>query len=304
MTTESQGLAQVLSHAMSRPTSRPTSRQLGHAISRRKLIACGFAASWSTCADAAGAVDSVFAEELTWTEFRDRVATGSTTLLVPIGGTEQNGPHMVLGKHNVRVRLLAGLIAKSLGAALVAPVMAYVPEGGIDPPVAHMRYAGTVSISEAEFEAVLESTARSYKRHGLRDIVLLGDHGGYQRQLQRVADKLNREWRNPASAADCRVHALSEYYQASSRGHAQLLAARGFSAAEIGTHAGLADTALTLALDPTLVRSEAQGRVGKPGSRDGVSGDPSKASAQLGQLGVEHIVAASVAAIRARVSAR
>ena len=67
-------------------------------------------------------------EDLTWTELRDRISAGATTILVPIGGTEQNGPHMVLGKHNVRVRVLAEKIAAMLGNALVAPVIAYTPE--------------------------------------------------------------------------------------------------------------------------------------------------------------------------------
>src|ERR1043165_9175445 len=73
---------------------------------------------------------SVFLEELTWTEVRDQVKAGTTTIIVPLGGTEQNGPAMVLGKHNVRVKLLSAKIAAGLGHALVAPVNAYVPEGG------------------------------------------------------------------------------------------------------------------------------------------------------------------------------
>src|SRR2546427_13064417 len=50
---------------------------------------------------------SVFIEDLTWTELRDLIAAGTTTVTIPIGGTEQNGPHMALGRHNVRVRLPA-----------------------------------------------------------------------------------------------------------------------------------------------------------------------------------------------------
>ena len=43
--------------------------------------------------------NSVFLEELTWMEVRDAIAAGKTTVIIPTGGTEQNGPHMVLGKH-------------------------------------------------------------------------------------------------------------------------------------------------------------------------------------------------------------
>src|SRR6185436_6753946 len=91
---------------------------------------------------------TVFIEELTWTELREQVQAGSTTIVVPIGGTEQNGPAMVLGKHNVRVKALAARIAAGVGHTLVAPVIAYVPEGNVHPPTAHMRFPGTITIPE------------------------------------------------------------------------------------------------------------------------------------------------------------
>src|SRR4051812_42144335 len=75
--------------------------------------------------------DTVFLERLTWDEVRDLLAAGKTTVIVPTGGTEQNGPHMAIGKHNVRVAANAEAIARRLSNALVAPVMAYVPEGAI-----------------------------------------------------------------------------------------------------------------------------------------------------------------------------
>jgi hypothetical protein len=62
-------------------------------------------------AAAAQDAKSVFLEELTWTELRDEVRAGRTTVIVPVGGTEQSGPHMVLGKHNARARALAARIA-------------------------------------------------------------------------------------------------------------------------------------------------------------------------------------------------
>src|SRR6266436_9098101 len=94
----------------------------------------------------AHAAETVFLEELTWTELRDQIRSGKTTIIVPIGGTEQNGPHMVLGKHNVRVKVLAEKIARALNNALVAPVIAYVPEGSVNPPSAHMRFPGTITV--------------------------------------------------------------------------------------------------------------------------------------------------------------
>ena len=93
----------------------------------------------------------MFLEELTWMEARDAIAGGKTTVIIPTGGTEQNGPHMALGKHNYLVKYKAGAIAKQLGNALVAPVVAYVPEGDIDPPTGHMRFTGTITTPQDVF---------------------------------------------------------------------------------------------------------------------------------------------------------
>ena len=265
---------------------------------RAGLLLCFLAIFLGAQPARAAAPHSNYIEELTWTELRDRVGAGATTVLVPIGGTEQNGPHMVLGKHNVRVRALAGAIAKGLGTALVAPVIAYVPEGSIHPPTAHMRLAGTLSIPDATFEALLEATARSFKQHGFRDVVFLGDHGGYQKNEEKVAAKLNREWsRDPA----CRVHALLDYYKVTQTAYVAALKAKGYGDDQIGQHAGLADTSLALAVDKNLVRSEQLASPIGLTRQDGVYGDPRKASAELGQLGVEQIVRTSVAAIQSRV---
>jgi creatinine amidohydrolase len=236
----------------------------------RAFAALGSLALALLCAPLQAAADSVDLEALTWPELRQRVAAGTTIVLVPIGGTEQNGPHMALGKHNLRVRLLAERIARELGNALVAPVVAYVPEGRIDPPTEHMRWPGTISVPAPAFEATLEATARSLQRAGLRDVFLLGDHGGYRASLERVAARVPR------------VFALPEYYRA----------------ARIGEHAGLDDTSLTLALDPTLVRLPlAQARA--PGAAgDGAAGDPRAASALRGAPIAARIVEQSVTAIR------
>src|SRR3984957_18742671 len=176
---------------------------------------------------------SVFLEDLTWTELRDEIGAGKTTIIIPIGGTEQSGPAVALGKHNRRVRLLCERIAISLGNAVVAPVIAYVPEGNLSPPSGHMRFPGTISVPEAAFETILESAARSFKLHGFKDIVFLGDHGGYQANEKNVANKLNREW----ASSNVRAHAMTQYYDAAEIGFAQILKDHGFTASEIGTHA-------------------------------------------------------------------
>lgn len=123
----------------------------------------------------------------------------------------------------MRARYLAGRIAAKLGDALVAPVIAYVPEGGIDPPTQHMKHPGTITIPEDVFEKTLESAARSLKRHGFTTVVLLGDHGGYARSLANVAARVKG------------VLVPAAYYREME-------------------HAGREDTAATLGVDPRMVR--------------------------------------------------
>lgn len=253
-----------------------------------RAIACVllFAAPLFARADAP---PSVFLEDLTSPELAARVRAGATTVIVPIGGTEQSGAHMALGKHNVRVRILSERVARELGNALVAPVIAYVPEGGVDPPSGHMRYPGTITTPPDVFRAVLESAARSLKLAGFRDVVFLGDHGDYQKDVTAAVAKVNNAW----AATPARAHAIAEYYRAATTEYSEALKKQGFTDGEIGQHAGLADTALMLAVDPKVVRTD---RLQKSA---GVTGDPARATPQLGQGAADAIVVKTVAAIRA-----
>ena len=63
-------------------------------------------------------------------------------------------------------------------------------------------------MESATFEALLTDICRSYKAHGFVDIILLGDSGGNQPGMERVAAALNRRW----SGEKTRVHFLREYY--------------------------------------------------------------------------------------------
>ncbi len=237
---------------------------------------------------------TVFIEDKTWTELRDEITAGSATIIVPIGGTEQNGPAMALGKHNFRVKFLAEKIATKLGNTMVAPTIAYVPEGNIDPPEAHMKFPGTISISDKTFVDLLTSAARSFKHAGFKTIVLIGDHGSYQNDLSIVADKLNAEWKGSA-----RVFADRDYYNISQHQYVDALKANGAKDSEIGTHAALADTSLMLAVDPTKIRQDKIAQGPKLGASDGVyNGDPKNASAKFGQLGIDLIIDGTVEAIK------
>jgi len=241
---------------------------------------------------ARAAPPTVQLEDLTWIEVRDALQSGTTTIIIPAGGTEQNGPHMALGKHNARVRALAGYIAGELGDTLVAPVLAYVPEGSVSPPGGHMRFPGTISISEAAFKSTLEGAARSLRQAGFMHVVLLGDSGDYQNLMRDVARGLNREW----TGSVARAHFIDVYYLTAQTAYLQALRAKGLSDSQIGRHAGVADTSLLLAVEPRMVRSDRLREPAAPGS--GSQGDSAASSAAFGRLGVDLIVTQTVAAIR------
>jgi creatinine amidohydrolase/Fe(II)-dependent formamide hydrolase-like protein len=245
----------------------------------------------------AQAPDTVFLEDMTWMEVRDAIAAGKTTVIIPTGGTEQNGPHMVLGKHNYLVKYKAGEVAKRLGNALVAPVMAYVPEGEVSPPTGHMRFAGTITTPQDVFAKVLEYAARSFKQHGFTDIALMGDSGGNQAGQKIVADALNKEW----VATGVRVHHLTDYYPG--RGD-DYVVSQGVSAADVGSHAGTHDTSSLMYLNPSMLRFDKMGP-GKAGDGQGHVGNPAKATALFGKRILEMQIEDAANQIqRLRVSSR
>ena len=231
--------------------------------------------------------DTVFLEELTWTEVRDALAAGTRNIIIPTAGTEQNGPHVVLGKHKFRMNAGADRIARKLGNTLVAPIVTFVPEGDIDPPSGHMRYPGTITTPEPIYRGILEYTARSLKAHGFINIILIGDSGGNQEGMKAVAEMLNEEWRD----VEARVLFVSDWY--TSTAFREWLKDRGFTENEIGRHAGLSDTASLMAVAPQHVRVDKM-IDGQAKDVDGVSGDPSKASIELGNVGMDFLVDAAL----------
>lgn len=235
------------------------------------------------------APDTVFIDELTWEETRDALKAGKTTAIVPIGGTEKNGYHMVLGKHNYVVAHAANLMARRLGNALVAPVIQYVPEGDPD-----RQNPGAISLPSPAYDQLLDAAARSLKAHGFTDILFIGDSGGNQAGMIAVARALNEEWKD----AGAKVYALTDYYEVG-RDHyrAWMLAAFGYDDTIVGSHAGISDTSQMLHVHPAGIRKDRITPWGGP-KDSGVTGDPTRATAEIGRMGIEFKVNAGLAQYR------
>lgn len=262
-------------------------------MSFRQLLAAS--ALVAAAAGPAFAQDSVYIEELTWTEIRDAIKAGKTTVILPTGGTEQNGPHMVMGKHNFIIHYTAGEIARKLGNALVGPVVAFVPEGNLDPPSGHMRFPGAITLPEEHYRKLLEFTARSFKVNGFKDIVMIGDSGGNQKGMAAVAEMLNKEW----AGSGVRIHFIPEYYN--SGRFAEYLMKQGFTKEQIGSHAGITDTSQLWFVNPKMIRPDKRANMGGfEGS--GVTGDPTKASVELGKIGVQYKIDVTLEALKKSMS--
>ena len=219
----------------------------------------------------------VFIDELTWTEIRDRMQAGTRSVIIGTAGQEQKGPHMVDGEHKWVLTHTTERIARTLGDALVAPILTYVPEGSWDAPLrGHMAKPGSITLPEDRFVELLVHAARSLKNGGFTQIIYIGDSGGNQRGMQKAAEQLNAEWGGSARALF-----IGDYYTKAGEDMRVMLRGRGYTDEDIGSHAGMLDTSELLYVNPKLVRTERFARNG--GAPDsGVNGDPTKASAELG----------------------
>lgn len=237
---------------------------------------------------------SLWTEELTTGEIQDRVKAGHTTILIATGGVEDNGPYTVTGKHNYVLQLVLPYIAKQIGNTLIAPIVKFVPEGAIDPkPTSHMLHAGTITVEQATFEALLTDICRSYKVHGFKDIILIGESGGNLTGMEHVAKALNAKWRNTQT----RVHYLPEYYNEDPWSYA-FLKSKGIvqidqkppkgeskdrpTHTRNGIHDDVYYEAQMAAIDPELIRATARAKSNQL-SLHGVNLAPVEKTAELGR---------------------
>ena len=255
-------------------------------------VVCTACLAFATMAGAAP--PSVFIEDLTWPEVRDAIAAGATTAIYYAGSTEQNGPHLATGKHNFIARHVACLIATKLGNALVYPVMPFAPTGDAAIKSGHMRFPGSVSITDETYAAVARDVAASARAAGFKHVVLMGDHGGGQTALEVVATALDGEWGGQGT----HVHYIPDVYFGAERRVADHLKTRGMP---VGAHAGIPDTSELMSID-NAGRWVRRDRLQAGDAYNGVDGDPRQASAELGRLFIGFKVEAAVAQIRKRVA--
>lgn len=201
-----------------------------------------------------GGVDTVFMEEMTAGEVAEAIRSGKTTVIIPSGGLEQNGTHLVTGKHNYVVRQMAEAIARKLGDTLVTATVKFVPQGAHNPPSDQMRYPGTISLSPDTYEAVLTDIAQSLKAHGFKEIIFIGDSGGGQQEsMTSVADALGGLW----AESGVRVLHLPEFYAKDKNAGEYLVKELDIKQEPItNLHTDYRYEAVMAVVDPTTIRAE------------------------------------------------
>jgi creatinine amidohydrolase len=235
-------------------------------------------------AEAAPVVDI---ELLTWPELYKAIhEQGKTTAIIFDGGTEQRGPQGVTGAHNFIAHATADAIARKLGNALVAPTIPYSVNK------ASANLPGTIGISGPVFAELNEQVAEQLIVNGFKNVVLIGDHGGGQKEIKDVAAKLDAKYAGQGIRI---VYSDGPYTKANDAFFAWL-AANGYPAS---THAGIPDTSEMLYLEgsqnwirkdllPTAL-GDAPRKPGEPADpnvkriNNGISGDARRSSYELGK---------------------
>jgi creatinine amidohydrolase/Fe(II)-dependent formamide hydrolase-like protein len=171
----------------------------------------------------------------------------------------------------------------------------FVPEGDIDPPTGHMKYPGSISLTEETYERLLTDICASFRAHHFENIVLIGDSGGNQVGMKNVAGRLNKAWAGMAT----RVHFISEYYDYP--GVEKWLEKQGIKQIDEGLHDDFAITAQMMAVDPTTVRMRQRIAAGKF-SINGVQLAPAEKTIEWGKRISEYRAEQTVKAIKESVS--
>lgn len=233
--------------------------------------------------------------EMTWSQVAHAVGAGSTTVILPLGATEQHGPHLPLGTDTFRATALAARFADALPEALVAPAL---PFGCSDE---HSGFPGLIGLDHTTLASVIVDCARRMAAWGMRRLILLSAHGGNDQALALAIQQLAYE------LPDLQVWAtagMQPQPMALPSALLDIARADGIAPEAVGLHAGEWETSEMLYLRPDLVQMEraAPGYTGDmaailpelqasglhPVTPNGILGDPRGA---MGERGERYLVA-------------
>ncbi len=241
-------------------------------------------------------------EMMTWPELKKAIREqGKTTALVYNGGTEQRGPQNVNGGHTLMGHATVVAIAEKLGDAIAAPVMPFSVNN------ANAEIPGTIGLTGPVFASVNEQVAEQLIKNGFKAVVLMGDHGGGQKELGEVAKKLDEKY----APQGIRVVFCDDVYQKANGDFDKWLEANHYP---VSSHAGIPDTSEMLYLGgdkgwvrKDLIATALGDPMRKPGEakdpnakrvNNGIQGDAGPSTVELGKRIFDMKVEYAVAQIR------
>ena len=240
------------------------------------------------------AMDTVWMEAMTYMEIRDAIRAGKTTVLVMAGGPEEFGPYVVTGQHQYNMKQDGEIIARKLGNALVAPLVA-LNASNRAPETNSRLLPGTFHVRKEVFKGVLEDVSGSLKQHGFKDIVFLSDHGSNGTPMEEVSEALKAKW-----AGQPAVHHVTEYRGQHVIIDETLLPSLGIHEESEGIHDSFRVEALLMAANPDLVRFKQRVAAGKTTvNRNSIL--PAEKTIEIGKKIIELKTDNTVAAIRKAV---
>ena len=191
---------------------------------------------------------TAFMAEMSWMEYRERVATEDAVVLLPAGALEQHGPHLPLGTDAILATEMARRVAERLDA-VVAPALTYgyksQPRTG-----GGNHFCGTTSVDGETLSATVRDLIREFSRHGARRVAVIDGHYENQMFLTEGIDLAIRDAR-VAGQKDLRVLKM-RYCETIRPETLTRIFPHGFPGLDL-EHAGVLETALMLHLFPDRV---------------------------------------------------
>jgi creatinine amidohydrolase len=182
-------------------------------------------------------------EALAWPDLADRLSAGGVTAVLPLGSTEQHGPHLPFGTDTRIAAELARRLCMRLPEAVALPTLALGCAGE------HMSFPGTLDLREDTLVSVLRDVAVSLGRHGLARLFVFSAHGGNRAALDRALPVLREAAPRLVIARGPGAESLGPLFTSESARH-------GVSTAACGQHAGEFETSILLHLSPVDVRTD------------------------------------------------
>ena len=175
------------------------------------------------------------------------LAEADAMVIVPVGSTEQHGPHLPV---QVDARLAAEVAERAAARISEHRPVVVAPTVWCGLAEHHMAFGATITLDFATFHALIRCVCASLERHGFRRLVLLNGHGGNIKALDVIAGELKRELGiRVVSATYWTVESVARAFE-------EILDAQPGVA-----HACEAETSMMLALEPGLVDRDAMARV-------------------------------------------